>query len=109
MIKKWTKFNEDLFDKKPSDDASKPMGVRTTVPRPEQPVNKLSDEEVENLKKDFEKSNIERNKRIDPYFIQEVTDRILGPDSEAYITELTELNKKYRSRTGKTGPDVFKD
>ena len=108
MIKKWTKFNEDLFGKKTNNDI-KPMGVRTTVPRPEQPVNKINDEDLDRLKKDFEKSDIERNKRVDPYFIQEVTDRILGPDSEAYITELTELNKKYRSRTGKTGPDVFKD
>lgn len=109
MIKKYTKFNEELFGRVKNTEEVKPMGFRTTVTRPEQPVNRLSDDDIEIMKKEMEKSSMDRNRKVDPYFIQEITDRILGPDSEAYISELTELNKKYRTRLGKTGLDVFKD
>ena len=45
--------------------------------------------------------------KVDPYFIQEISDRLYGPDSEEYVRELTELNKKYRPRGGRSGGQFY--
>jgi hypothetical protein len=95
-------FNEEF-----SEDNSR-IRVGKSIPRPEQPINKLSDKELDDMRRDMENAQNDRERRVDPYFIQEITDRILGPDSKAYIEEIKELNKKYRSRPGKTGVDIFK-
>ena len=97
MIKGWSKFNEELDIK---------SGAKTTQV-PDREPSRLSTEEIEKIKGNFNKSDEERNKKVDPYFIQEITDRILGPDSEEYVRELEELNAKYRSRVGKTGRSVY--
>lgn len=97
MIKGWSKFNEELDIK---------SGARTTqVPHRE--PSRLSPEELEKMKGNLNKSDEERSKKVDPYFIQEITDRILGPDSEEYVRELEELNAKYRSRVSKTGRGIY--
>jgi Glu-tRNA(Gln) amidotransferase subunit E-like FAD-binding protein len=81
------------------------MGVKviSTVERPETPVQKLSNDEIENIKNNFEFSQ----KKVDPYFIQEIVDRICGPDSEDYKRAISELNNKFKSRPGKTGRNIF--
>jgi hypothetical protein len=101
-------MNENFFSRNKSEEIG-PMGVRTTVERPEQPINRLGDDELNNMKRDFGRSNSDRSTKIDPYFMQEITDRILGPDSEAYTNELKELNMKYSPRVSKTGPSLYKE
>jgi hypothetical protein len=101
-------MNENFFSRNKSEEIG-PMGVRTTVERPEQPINRLGDDELNIMKSDFGKSNSDRNTKVDPYFMQEITDRILGPDSEAYTNELIELNMKYSPRVSKTGPSLYKE
>ena len=47
--------------------------------------------------------------RIDKLFIQEISDRIYGPDSESYIAAIKELNKTHRRREGRVGSELFDD
>lgn len=89
-------------------DGVKPMGVITTVPRPESPVNKLSDEERRLMNEKY-KQRKEAEQKLDAYFIQEISDRLYGPDSDEYISALRELNQKFRPRKGRTGPHIFRD
>jgi hypothetical protein len=100
------KFNESWFSKKSEE--IKPMGVRSTIPRPETEVVRLSDEELRKQREEFNKSKSSTEKRVDPYFLQEISDRLFGPDSEEYTNAIIELNKKFRPREGKTGHDIFR-
>jgi hypothetical protein len=86
----------------------KPMGVRTTVERPSQPVSKLSEDEIQGLREDFKKQK-EKDSQLDPYFIQEISDRLFGPDKDEYIEALKELHTRFRPRVGRVGHDAFKD
>ena len=79
--------------------------VQSTVPRPESEVNRLSIDELERQKEEFYKN---KSTGIDPYFIQEISDRLYGPDSKEYIDALIELNKNFRPRAGRTGHDIYK-
>lgn len=93
--------------KKSKQSEVKPMGFVTTVERPKQPVNKLSDEELDNLRIQM----VERKKNessIDPYFLQEISDRLYGPESIQYIEAIKELNEKFKPRKGRTGHDIYK-
>jgi hypothetical protein len=81
--------------------------IQSTVPRPESTPQRLSDEEMEKQKQQFYKSQ-EEYQRVDPYFLQEVSDRLYGPDSAEYVNALKELNKNFRPRLGKTGHDIYK-
>jgi hypothetical protein len=85
---------------------TKPMGVITTVQRPEQKVNKLSDEQIKKMNDDFAKS---KEEKLSPYFIQEISDRLYGPDADAYIKAIIELNSKFEPRQGRTGPQIYRD
>jgi hypothetical protein len=85
----------------------KPMGVKKTVERPFQPVNRLSDDELQKLISDTKKEK-EKIKSMDPYFLQEISDRLFGPEAEDYIKAIKELNSKYKPRAGRTGHDIFK-
>ena len=95
------------FKTKKNDSVIKPMGVITTVPRPEQPVNRLSDTELKKLlsKKRVESKN---NRTVDPYFLQEISDRLFGPEFEEYIEAIKDLNSRFKPRAGRTGHDIFK-
>jgi hypothetical protein len=102
-MKNLKKFNEGWFDKEPKEEI-KPMGIRSTVLRPESEVNRLSDEELLKQKEEFYRK---KGRYVDPYFIQEISDRLYGPDSEEYINALRELNKNFRPRAGRTGHEIF--
>jgi hypothetical protein len=77
--------------------------VMKTVERPEIPVQRLSSNEMEKIKKNF----VSSEKKVDPYFMQEIVDRICGPDSEEYKKAIVELNDKFKSRVGRTGRKIF--
>jgi hypothetical protein len=94
--------------KKEKSTEMKPMGAKTTVQRPIQPVQKLSDEQLKSLKDNYKKDK-QKDSSIDPYFIQEISDRLFGPDKEDYINALRELHKRIKPRVGRVGHDIFKD
>jgi hypothetical protein len=106
MENKILKFNENWFRREKPEEL-KPMGTVTTVDRPKGEINRLSDSDMEKIKKTFSDKKL-HEPRINPYFIQEISDRLYGPDSDEYIKELTELNKRFRPRPGRTGHDIFK-
>jgi hypothetical protein len=79
-----------------------PKGVAKTLPRP-------TDEEIEKTKKtvDQMRSKSLKEPKVDIYFIQEISDRLYGPDSEEYVKAIKELNDKFRPREGKLGVDFY--
>jgi hypothetical protein len=76
--------------------------ARTTVQRPVDEVKKLTKKDLDKLKK-----LNQNDKKVDPYFLQDIVDRICGPDSEEYKLAIIELNKKFKSRVGRTGRKIF--
>jgi hypothetical protein len=64
----------------------------------------LSEEELEELKRN-RISNQET--RVDAYFMQEISDRLFGPDSEGYMQAIKELNLKFRPREGRTANQFY--
>ena len=96
------------FFSKGSKSESKPMGVITTVQRPVQPINRLSKEDHEEMMRKYVERK-EESLKLSPYFIQEIFDRLYGPDAESYINEINELNSKYKPRHGRTGPHIYRD
>lgn len=74
----------------------------TTVDRPNDIINRLSDEDLSKLK---EFKQIDR--KVDPYFLQEIVDRICGPNSEEYKKAIIEVNNKFKPRVCKTGRKIF--
>jgi hypothetical protein len=106
MIKSWKKFNEEislsnLFGKKEDPDAWKKDGpkVMSDTGRP------VDDGSNPRAIPKFEPVKVEP--RIDKSFLQEISDRLYGPDSEDYMDEIKEINKKYRKRPGKAGNELF--
>jgi hypothetical protein len=96
-----------IFSKTKKINDIKPMGVLRTIDRPNQPVSRISKEQMDKLKVETEKRV--SNRKVDPYFLQEISDRLYGPESKEYIDALIELNKKFKPRVGRTGHDIFKD
>jgi hypothetical protein len=45
--------------------------------------------------------------RIDTLFIQEISDRLFGPDSECYMKAIKELNVKFRPREGRKANQFY--
>lgn len=76
--------------------------VSSSTERPKMDVIKISEEDLVKMSK---VKKIE--KKVDPYFLQEVVDRICGPDSEEYKNAIIELNEKFKTRVGKTGRKIF--
>ena len=96
-----------LFSKKEKTEL-KPMSVITAVPRPVQKVNKLSDEQIKKMNEEFYKRKRDSEK-LSPYFVQEISDRLYGPDADEYIKALIELNSKFEPRKGRSGPEIYRD
>jgi hypothetical protein len=76
--------------------------ILETIERPVSEVKRLSQEDLDKLKK-----SSQNDKKVDPYFLQEIIDRICGPDSEEYKKAIVELNDKFKSRIGRTGRKIF--
>lgn len=69
-------------------------------------VQRPSDKEVELFNN---KSSKDLERKVDPYLIQSVIDKILGPDGEKYLIELKKLNDSYKSRIGKIGIEIYEE
>jgi hypothetical protein len=63
-------------------------------------------EEVDN-NKPLSKT-INEQPTIDAYFMQEISDRLYGPDAFLYIEELKKIHLKIRKRDGKYGAQFSK-
>jgi len=102
------KFNESWFSKKDKTKETSditPRGVsRTSIPDQRNTSSGLSEEELEELKRN-RISNQET--RVDAYFMQEISDRLFGPDSEGYMQAIKELNLKFRPREGRTANQFY--
>jgi len=107
-MKNIKKFNESWFSKKSKPEEISditPRGVlRTSMPSQRNTSSGLSEEELEELRKS-KKSEI--TNRVDPYFIQEISDRLYGPDSEEYIQAIKDLNSQFRPREGRAGNQLY--
>jgi hypothetical protein len=55
----------------------------------------------------IKKFNEEFDSRIDSSIMQEISDRLYGPDSESYLNAIKELNKTHRKREGRVGSEFF--
>jgi hypothetical protein len=101
------KFNESWFSKEEKiehEDFRGPKVQSTSVP-PERNVGKsLTPEEISSFPKE-----VASDKKIDTYFMQEISDRLYGPDSKEYVEALRELNKKFKAREGRYGPQFYDD
>jgi hypothetical protein len=53
------------------------------------------------------KTYLKNDDKVDKYFLQELSDILYGPDSDAYIIQLKELNKSFRKRGGKYGNQLY--
>jgi hypothetical protein len=107
-MKNIKKFNESWFSKKDKTKETSditPRGVsRTSMPDQRNTSSGLSEEELEELKRN-RISNQET--RVDVYFMQEISDRLFGPDSEGYMQAIKELNLKFRPREGRTANQFY--
>jgi hypothetical protein len=107
-MKNIKKFNESWFSKKDKTKETSditPRGVsRTSIPDQRNTSSGLSEEELEELKRN-RISNQET--RVDAYFMQEISDRLFGPDSEGYMQAIKELNLKFRPREGRTANQFY--
>lgn len=97
MIKNWNKFNEGWFTKKEEESDLTPKGMKSSTGRP-------TEKEVE---KSLTQSKVRVENKVDSELIQDISDRLYGPDSEEYINALRELNVSFRARQGRHGSQLF--
>jgi hypothetical protein len=107
-MKNIKKFNESWFSKKDKTEEISditPRGVsKTSMPDQRNTSSGLSEEELEELKR----TRISKQEtRVDAYFMQEISDRLFGPDSEGYIQAIKELNLKFKPREGRTANQFY--
>ena len=108
-MKNMKKFNESWFSKKSNPEEITditPRGVsRTSMPAERNTSSGLSEEELEELKRNSSSSKVET--KVDTYFMQEISDRLFGPDAEGYIQAIKELNQKFKPREGRTADQFY--
>ena len=91
------KISEGFFSKKEEESTDiTPKGMMSSTGRPSQ-------EDIQKGKEDIDRLSKKVEARVDSSFIQEISDRLYGPDSEEYIKALTELNKSFKPRVGRFG------
>ncbi len=83
-----------LQDKKVELSDLQPKGFKT--------IDRPSEEEISKI---FNKRPIEKN--VDSYFLQEISDRLFGPDSQEYIKAIENLNKSFKGRPGRYGNQFY--
>ena len=95
MIKKWNQYNEEISwpFKSKEDKVSDitPRGIKSTVHPEGGQLTSYSD-----VKVDPPQKNPLVDDRVDKSFLQEISDRLYGPESEEYIAALKELNAKFK-------------
>jgi hypothetical protein len=74
-----------------------PRGVKSTV-YPDEQLKSVSD-----VKALPQQRNPLVDRKIDLDVMQEISDRLYGPDSEEYLKAILDLNSKFRKRSGKHG------
>ena len=100
MIKDWEKFNEEWFNRnKEESNDLKPTKI-TSTKRP-------TSEESEKTQKELDKLKTKIEPRVDTDFLQEISDRLYGPDSEKYKKALKDLNASFRPRKGRYGGQFY--
>lgn len=101
MIKNWKNFNESWFSgKKEEPKKSSTLRLMSSTGRP-------TEEEIEKIKKDVDSLSRKLEPKVDPDFLQEISDRLFGPDSDAYVEKLKEINPQFRKREGRTGREFY--
>jgi hypothetical protein len=103
MIKNWEKFNEEIFGlgkTKSEDSELKPTGVKV-IENPDQLRG------VSTVKASPKEKNVLTDSRIDSSILQEISDRLYGPDSEEYVKAIQELNTKFRARKGRRAGEFY--
>lgn len=107
-MKNMKKFNESWFSKKINPEGISditPRGVsRTSMPDQRNTSTGLSEEELEELKRT---RSHKQESQVDAYFMQEISDRLFGPDAEGYIQAIKELNQKFKPREGRTANQFY--
>ena len=69
-----------------------------------------SREDVEKFEhKQKEISKFKTEQKIDPYFLQSIVDRLLGPDAKFYKSEIEKLNSLTEYRRGRVGGDFYEE
>lgn len=101
-MRKIFRFDEGWFSsgKEAEQGDLAPKGFRSTVARP-------SDEEAARIQAGLDALKAPIEPRVDAEFMQEISDRLYGPDSEAYMKAIEELNAKFRPREGKFGRHFY--
>jgi GTP1/Obg family GTP-binding protein len=74
----------------------------TTVHRPIQEIQRISNDELMRIRNKKQSGD-----KVDPYFLQEIVDRMCGGESDDYKNALIDLNNRFKPRTGKTGPSIY--
>ena len=77
-----------------------PRGVKYTLERP-------TENDILDMQKQRDALKKPLPDRVDKLFVQDISDRLYGPDSEEYIKALSELNKLFRPRSGKTFTEFY--
>lgn len=78
----------------------KPMGIKYTIERPSESDIDALQRQRENMKKPI-------TNKVDKMILQDISDRLYGPDSDDYIKSLNKLNKLFKPRAGKSCNDFF--
>jgi hypothetical protein len=78
----------------------KPMGIKYTIERP-------SESDIANLQRQRENMKKPITNKVDKMILQDISDRLYGPDSDDYIKSLNKLNKLFKPRAGKSCNDFF--
>ena len=78
----------------------KPRGIKYTIERP-------TESDITNLKKQVASLKKPVLVKVDKMVLQDISDRLYGPESEGYIKALDELNKSFKPRVGKSCLDFY--
>jgi hypothetical protein len=85
-----------IFRKKKIEiDVITPLRIKSTIGRP-------IDGDIVSVQKQTSDMKKPIINKVDKMFLQEISDRLYGPDSDGYIEALSELNKLFKPRAGKS-------
>ena len=94
---KFFKKQKEVFE---GIDDTKPRGVKYTIER-------LSESEFVSIQNHKDSMKNHMIDKVDKMVLQEISDRLYGPQSEDYVKALLELNKSFKPRAGKSFHDFY--